>query len=436
MSAQTIALPLTREQLRAAAEARGEPAWLVDLRLRGLEAAETSAMPKIEKVPVERWTLDRYGSHRPPQPWPSLADLPERCRLLLPEEGQSAGLLIQRNSGVVHLRLDPRWAEQGVIFTSLENAAREHEALVRPYLASLYPPDEHRIAALHTALWSGGAFLYVPAGVRVDVPVQAMFVADDAETVFAPHVLIVAGEDSFVTYVENVVSDGLAAELTVNAAFEVVAARGAYVRVASVHNLEAAATGFNYRRAVLDRDARIEWLLGELNNGNAVADTTTVMRGHGSSSDAKTISVGTGSQRMSLTTRAIHVGRSTPSDMVSRVVLRDEAFAVVNGVTKIEKGATGANGEQTEKVLMLSPKARGDANPILLIDEDDVRAEHAASVGPVNPEHVYYLMSRGITREEAEKLIISGFLAPIVEEVPLENVRKQLELLVERKLGR
>ncbi|MNG21301.1 FeS cluster assembly protein SufD [compost metagenome] len=120
--------------------------------------------------------------------------------------------------------------------------------------------------------------------------------------------------------------------------------------------------------------------------------------------------------------------------MITRAVMREEATAIINGITKIEKGATKANGEQTEKVLMLSPKSRGDANPILLIDEDDVTAGHAASVGQVNPEQVYYLMSRGISKKDAERLIIYGFLAPVVSEVPIDAVREQLQRLLERKL--
>src|SRR5690606_30045244 len=137
------------------------------------------------------------------------------------------------------------------------------------------------------------------------------------------------------------------------------------------------------RRAVLENDARVEWIVGDLHNGNTLTDTKSILKGNGSVSDSKIISVGTGSQRMSLTTGAVHFGKSSESDMVTRAVMKEEATAIINGITKIEHGATKSNGQQTEKVLMLSPKARGDANPILLIDEDDVKAGHAASVGQV-----------------------------------------------------
>jgi Fe-S cluster assembly protein SufD len=179
----------------------------------------------------------------------------------------------------------------------------------------------------------------------------------------------------------------------------------------------------------------VNWIIGEMNAGNSATDTTSILRGNGSESDAKVICVGSNDQKLSITTQAIHWGKNTNSDMVTRAAMRDEATAIINGVTKIEKGATYANGEQTERVLMLSPKARGDANPMLLIDEDEVKAGHAASVGQVNENQLYYLMSRGISREQAQKLIIYGFLAPIVTAIPIAALEAQLSEVVERKLG-
>ncbi|MOA26917.1 FeS cluster assembly protein SufD [compost metagenome] len=172
-----------------------------------------------------------------------------------------------------------------------------------------------------------------------------------------------------------------------------------------------------------------------MNAGDSVSETLSILQGNGSLSDAKVIAVGSSTQKLNLTTKAIHFGKNSDSQMITRAVMREQATAIINGITKIEKGATKANGEQTEKVLMLSPKARGDANPILLIDEDDVTAGHAASVGQVNPEQIYYLMSRGISREQAERLVIYGFLAPVVSDIPLEQLQEQLQGLVERKLG-
>ena len=180
----------------------------------------------------------------------------------------------------------------------------------------------------------------------------------------------------------------------------------------------------------------IDWIIGEMNDGNGLSDTTSILKGNGSKSNTRAVCIGMGEQQLDLTTRAVHIGKHSDSNMVTRAVMQDQATAIINGITKIEHGATHANGEQTERVLMLSPQARGDANPMLLIDEDEVTAGHAASVGQVDENQIYYMMSRGISREMAERLIIYGFLEPIVKSIPLKEVSEQLQKLVERKLER
>ncbi|MFC5402179.1 Fe-S cluster assembly protein SufD [Cohnella soli] len=424
-----------REAAGAVARSKNEPAWLVAQREEAGALAAQLELPKPEKLSLAKWTLDQYGSNRPGQSVSSAADLPAPIAALLPEN--SGSLIVQHNSSVVFVKLSDELKAQGVVLTSLEDAARNHEDLFRNHFMTAYTKDEHKLSAVHGALWNGGVFLYVPKNVVIEEPIQALLFADDAEATFMPHVLVVADTNSRVSFVEQLAS-GLADATTTllhNSAVEVFAKSGAVVQYAAVHQMDASAIDIAYRRAVLESDSRVEWIVGDLHNGNAITDTKSVLKGNGSTSDSKIISIGTGSQRMSLTTQAVHFGRSTESDMITRAVMKEEATAIINGVTKIEKGATKANGQQTEKVLMLSPKARGDANPILLIDEDDVKAGHAASVGQVNADQVYYLMSRGITRKEAERLIIHGFLDPVVSEIPLEGLREQLHRILERKLG-
>lgn len=436
MSAQTV-LPIDRQSVAEQSQARREPEWMTQLRVEALELAESLELPKLEKTRIDRWNLQSFGSYKANEPLNSLDQLPEAATALLQNEGQGKpdNLLVQRNSGVVYHSVSEQLKAQGVIFTSLQDALEQHGDLVKSYFMSVVGKDENRLTALHAALWSGGVFLYVPKNVQVEVPVQALFLTDDAEASFSPHVLIVAEQHASVTYVDNYLSEGNLGGLVQNGVVEVVVKPGAKVTFASVHHLSDSVTDLTYRRALVENDGSIEWIVGEMNSGNAMSDTTTLLKGNGSQSDAKVICVGTNDQKLNITTRAVHFGKSSESGMITRAVMRDEATAIVNGVTKIEKGATKANGEQTEKVLMLSPKARGDANPILLIDEDDVKAGHAASVGQVNPEQVYYLMSRGISRAEAERLIIYGFLDPVVAEIPLELVQNQLRSIVERKLG-
>ncbi|AIQ51785.1 Fe-S cluster assembly protein SufD [Paenibacillus sp. FSL R7-0331] len=432
MTTQTI-LPVDAERLSELSLSGGEPGWLKDSRLQALALAAELELPKLEKTRIDRWNVNNYGSYKAAKLLTALNEAPSAIAALIKDQ-EEGSLIIQHNSGVVYTRLAPELAAQGVIFTDLQTAAKEHGDLVQRYLHKAVLPGEHSIAALHAALWNGGVFLYVPKNVVIDTPLQAVLLTDDAEASFVPHILVVADTNSSVTYVDNYVSDKAEAGLH-NGAVEVFVGAGAKVRYATVHQLGEDTTDVTYRRAVVENDGTIEWIVGEMNYGDTASDTKSVLKGNGSSSDAKVIAVGSGSQKLNYTTQAQHFGKNTPSDMITRAVMRESANSIINGITKIEKGATRADGQQTEKVLMLSPKARGDANPILLIDEDDVTAGHAASVGQVNPEQVYYLMSRGITRHDAEKLIIYGFLAPVVSQIPLEGLRNQLQTLVERKLG-
>ncbi|HIW33522.1 MAG TPA: Fe-S cluster assembly protein SufD [Candidatus Paenibacillus intestinavium] len=426
--------PTDRQSTEKLAHSKGEPSWLVELRGQGAELSATLPWPKIEKVKIERWNLTAVGQNETTTAVNAVSELPASVQELIAEGTEN--LLVQKNSGVVLSQLSAELASKGVIFTDLETACKEHGELVQQYLFQAVKVDEDKLTALNAALWNGGVFVYVPKNVEVELPLQAILYNDNAEATFAPRILIVADENSRVTYVDSTVSinESVKANFTHPAIVEVFVKAGALVHFGTVHALSDHGVELSLRRAIVENDGRIEWIIGDLNDGNTVSDTKSVLVGRGSSSDAKIISVGQNKQQLSLTTQAVHFGKNTDSNMITRAVMRDSSTAIINAITKIEHGATKANGEQTERVLMLSPKARGDANPILLIDEDDVTAGHAASVGQVNPEQVYYLMSRGITKEDAERLIIHGFLAPVVSEVTVEAVRDQLQRLLERKL--
>ncbi|OAB34356.1 Fe-S cluster assembly protein SufD [Paenibacillus macquariensis subsp. defensor] len=435
MTTQTI-LPVNTESLKEISLGNNEPAWLTELRLESLELAGQLELPRLEKTRIDRWNTQTYGAYQATTVIDSLENLPASVQGLIKEENLEGSLIVQHNSGVVYTHLSAELAKQGIIFMDLHTAASEHGDLVKSYLHKAIEKGENAITALHAALWNGGVFLYVPKNVEVTLPLQAIFLTDEVQSTFAPHILIIADTNSSVTYVDNYVSGEIEGNVVHNGSVEVFVKAGAKVRYATVHQLGDQVTDLSYRRAIVENDGVIEWIVGEMNDGNTMSDTSSILKGNGASTDAKIIAVGSGAQKLNYTTRAQHFGKNTPSQMITRAVLREQSTAIINGITKIEHGASKADGQQTEKVLMLSPKARGDANPILLIDEDDVTAGHAASVGQVNAEQVYYLMSRGVSRIEAEALIIYGFLAPVVSQIPLEGLRTQLQALVERKLGR
>ncbi len=431
MSTQ-LSAPTNRQTAEALARSKGEPDWLVEMRGNAAEQVATLSWPKPEKMNIERWELSAVGSYQPAEAISSVEQMPAQVKNMISEKN----VIVQRNSSVVYKAIDAELSNKGVIFTDLETAVKEHSDLVKPYLFNAVKADENKFTALQAATWNGGVFLYVPRNVEVDIPLQVVQYNDDAKAAFAPHIVVVAEANSRVTYVDTVLSEASAnSEAFVHPSIvEVYAKPGSQVRYASVRSMAASGVDLSHRRAIVEDDARVEWMIGDLNDGNTLSETRTVMQGRGSTSDTKIISIGKNNQKMSLTANAVHFGKHSDSDMIIRAVMKDSSQAIINGITKIEHGATKANGEQTERVLMLSPKARGDANPILLIDEDDVTAGHAASAGQVNPEQVYYLMSRGISRTTAERLIINGFLAPQVAEIAVDAVREQLLRLIERKL--
>jgi Fe-S cluster assembly protein SufD len=265
------------------------------------------------------------------------------------------------------------------------------------------------------------------------MPLQAIYSIESNDAGLFNHVIIVAEANSSVTYIENYTSNA-DTKAVANIIAEVYAGDNARVLFGAVDTFGKDVTALIYRRGIVSRDGRIEWALGQMNDGNTISDNTIHLHGDGSHTDTKTVTVGRGEQKQNFTSQIFHYGKNSDSNILNHGVMRDSASAIYNGITKIEHGAQKANGEQTQRVLMLSEKARGDANPILLIDEDDVTAGHAASVGNVDEMQLYYLMSRGISRHEAERLIIHGFLAPVVTELAIDSVRERLVEVIERKV--
>ncbi|MGD8190883.1 Fe-S cluster assembly protein SufD [Brevibacillus ginsengisoli] len=426
-------LRFDREAITAYSQANQEPAWFLEKRLAAFEAQQTLPLPALDKTKIDKWNLDQFVPFTTESQVASIADLDQVVQEQINAD-QAHNLLVQKNASTVYYEASKELTAQGVIFTDLATALREHGELVQKYFGEAVKSDEHRLTALHTAVVNGGVFLYVPKNTEVEVPLQAVFQVAKTDGLVSPHVLIVAEANSKVSYVDTYVSSEDKA-MVANSVVEVFVGAGSHVQVASVRSLSTEVHDYIFRRAIVERDGKMEWILGEMNDGNTVANNTTVLKGNGSTADTKTVTIGTGSQRQNLTSSVQHIGTHSESSMLSRAVMTDESVAILNGITKIEKGAEKANGEQAENILMLSEKARGDANPILLIDEDDVKAGHAASVGRVSEESLYYLMSRGIARKEAERLIILGFLNPVVVAIPLEEVRNRLRQALERKLG-
>lgn len=423
-------LPFDQDYLTNYSKESGEPQWLLDLRLQALSLAEELPLPKPDKTKITNWNFTNFQKHTVETSITSLDQLPQEVKALVDGEN----IYVQVDNTPVVSTVKEELKAQGVIFTDIITAAKEHSDLVKKYfMQDGVKVDEHKLSALHAALMNGGAFLYVPKNVVIEEPIQAIYLQDQAEAVFN-HVLIVAEDNSAVTYVENYLSDNDGEGSIFNIVTEVIANGNSKVQYGAVDNLGKGVTTYVNRRGIVGRDATLEWALGLMNDGDTISENVTNLMGDGSVGDTKTVVVGRGEQKQNFTTKVVHFGKNSDGQILKHGVMKDSASSVFNGIGKIEHGASKSNAEQESRVLMLSEKARGDANPILLIDEDDVTAGHAASAGRIDPLQLYYLMSRGISKKEAERLVIHGFLAPVVNQLPIEKVKNQLIDVIERKV--
>ncbi|MGM8215316.1 Fe-S cluster assembly protein SufD [Bacillaceae bacterium W0354] len=429
-------LPYDKDYVTQFSKKRNEPNWLQEMRLNAIQLAEDLPMPKPEKTRIRNWNFTNFKHDVSGAAINSFDEVPEKIRILLGDNEASENLIIVRNNEVAYAKLSEELKNQGVIFEDFFTAVSNHEDLVKKYfMQEGVSVDEHKLTARHLALLNSGVFLYVPKNVRIEEPIQVVYWQEDSEAALFNHVLIVADEHSELTYVENYVSHNDKEQSVANIVSEVFAFDGAKVSYGAVDNFAKGTTVYVNRRGRAGRDAIIEWALGQMNDGNTISENVTYLMGDNSHSHAKAVSVGRGDQSQNFVAKIIHYGKNSEGYILQHGVMKDTASSIFNGIGKIEHGATKANAEQESRVLMLSQGARGDANPILLIDEDDVTAGHAASVGRVDPLQLYYLMSRGISQHEAERLIIHGFLDPVVREIPIETVQKQLREVIEGKVN-
>ncbi|MBO0377960.1 Fe-S cluster assembly protein SufD [Staphylococcus warneri] len=433
----TETLNISEEQLVDYSKAHNEPSWMTELRKKALKLTETLEMPKPDKTKLRKWDFDSFKQHHTEgSVYQSLEELPESVKKIIDVEN-TENLVIQHNNDLAYTQVSEQAKNDGVIIEGLSEALVNHSDLVQKYyMTDAVNVDEHRLTALHTALVNGGVFVYVPKNVVVEHPVQYVVLHDDENTSFYNHVIIVTEQSAEVTYVENYLSNASGEGNQINIVSEVIAGANSNITYGSVDYLDKGFTGHIIRRGTTEADASINWALGLMNEGSQIIDNTTNLMGDRSTSELKSVVVGTGDQKINLTSKIVQYGKETDGYILKHGVMKENASSVFNGIGYIKDGGTKSIANQESRVLMLSENARGDANPILLIDEDDVEAGHAASVGRVDPEQLYYLMSRGISRREAERLVIHGFLDPVVRELPIEDVKRQLREVIELKVSK
>ena len=409
---------MTKELIHEFSQVHAEPVWLADLRQQAFGQIDQLDLPVIERVKFHRWNLGdgRISDSEPLTSVPDFTALGDNLKF------------IQMGTQTVLEQLPADLAEQGVIFTDFHSALEEIPELVEKHFMSAVKYDEDKLAAYHTAYFNSGAVLYVPDNVEIDQPIEGIFYQDsESDVPFNKHILIIAGKHSKVNYLERLETYGEGSvPVTANITVEVIAQAGAQIKFSAIDRLGENVTAYISRRGKLDNDAMIDWAIGVMNEGNVVADFDSDLYGNGSHADMKVVALSSGKQVQGIDTRVTNYGCNSIGNILQHGVILEKGTLTFNGIGHIIKGAKGADAQQESRVLMLSDQARSDANPILLIDENDVTAGHAASIGQVDPEDMYYLMSRGLDKETAERLVVRGFLGSVIVEIPVKEVRDEM----------
>ena len=409
---------MTKELIHEFSQLHAEPEWLANLRQQAFDKMDQLDLPVIERVKFHRWNLGdgRICDSEPLTSVPDFTALGDNLKF------------IQMGTQTVLEQLPADLAEQGVVFTDFHTALEEIPELVEQHFMSAVKYDEDKLAAYHTAYFNSGAVLYVPDNVEIDQPIEGIFYQDsESDVPFNKHILIIAGKHSKVNYLERLETYGEGTvPTTANITVEVIAQAGAQIKFSAIDRLGENVTAYISRRGKLDNDAMIDWAIGVMNEGNVVADFDSDLYGKGSHADMKVVALSSGKQVQGIDTRVTNYGCNSIGNILQHGVILEKGTLTFNGIGHIIKGAKGADAQQESRVLMLSDQARSDANPILLIDENDVTAGHAASIGQVDPEDMYYLMSRGLDKATAERLVVRGFLGSVIVEIPVKEVRDEM----------
>lgn len=415
-----------RAQISAASAENNEPQRLLDQRLAARDLMATLRLPRMQRFKFNDWPLIKD------QPLKWVASDPT---LISPTAADDEVIKVtQFGQTTVHISLPQKLREAGVIMTDIFTAARDHADLFDKFFMKAIKPDENLLTAYHLAYLNAGLFLYVPQNVEIKKPIEAELIQDNTQsTPLVSHILVVADRGSKVKFIQHLSTVGEKAN-PANMMIELMAQDNSEIDFSSLDELGPNTHTYFKRRADIGRDAHVEWAVGMMNGGNTVGDMDSELLGEGGYANSKMIAVTTREQEVGINNRVTNRGKHTTGLINQRGVILEDSELIFNGIGQIIHGAHGSKADQQNRVLIMSDYARGDANPILLIDENDVEAGHAASVGPVDPHQMYYLMSRGIPKKQAERMVIRGFLGAVLSAIPSKDVRNKLVTILERKL--
>jgi Fe-S cluster assembly protein SufB len=438
---------LTRELVEKISEFKNEPQWMREFRLKSLDhflAREmpTWGSPMLAEVDFDNIHYFVRASEKPERSWD---DVPEDVkktfdRLGIPEAERSflAGVGAQYESEVVYHQVNKDLEDQGVIFLDMDSALRDHEELVREYFATIIPANDNKLASLNSAVWSGGSFVYVPPGVQVEMPLQAYFRINTENMGQFERTIIIADEGSYVHYVEGCTAPTYSSDSLHSAVVELIAKPGARIRYTTVQNWSQNVFNLVTKRAVAEKDATVEWVDCNLGSKLTMKYPSVYLMGERAHGEILSIAFAGKGQHQDAGGKIVHVAPNTTSNIFAKSISKDGGRSSYRGLLEVAKGAGGSKSKVVCDALLLDEDSRSDTYPTIRIGEDDVDVGHEATVSKVGDEQLFYLMSHGISEEEAGKLIVNGFIEPIVKELPMEyavEMNRLIELQMEGSIG-
>ncbi len=436
---------LNPEIVSQISEIKQEPEWMRDFRLKSLEIFESKPMPRWGGN-IDLDFQDIYYYLKPADhQQKSWDDVPQEIkdtfdRLGIPEAEKKylAGVKAQFESEVVYGSLQEDLAKKGVIFTDTDTALREHPDLLREYFGTVIPPSDNKFAALNSAVWSGGSFIYVPKGVKIEFPLQTYFRINAESMGQFERTLIIVDEGAEVHYVEGCTAPMYSTESLHSAVVEIIVKRNARCRYTTIQNWANNIYNLVTKRALAYGDSLMEWIDGNLGSRLTMKYPAVYMMEPGARGEILSIAFASAGQHQDAGAKVVHCAPHTSSRIVSKSISKNGGRSSYRGLARVEKDAVKSRSNVVCDALILDPQSRSDTYPYIEIEEQDVSIGHEASVSRIGEEQLFYLMSRGLTEAEASTMIVSGFIEPLVKELPMEyavEMNRLIELQMEGTVG-
>ena len=437
---------LSREVVETISDFKEEPQWMRDFRLKALENFENRPTPQwggdLDQIDFNDIHYFVRASDQNSRDW---SEVPEDIkytfdRLGIPEAERKflSGVGAQYESEVVYHQVNEKLEAQGVIFTDMDTALREHEDLLREYFATVIPPNDNKLAALNSAVWSGGSFVYVPAGVKVEMPLQAYFRINTENMGQFERTLIIAEEGADVHYIEGCTAPVYSSDSLHSAVVEIIAKPSARVRYTTVQNWSQNVFNLVTKRAVAYEKATMEWVDCNLGSKLTMKYPAIYLMGEEAHGEILSIAFAGAGQHQDAGGKIIHAAPRTSSSIFSKSISKDGGRATYRGLMEIADGAKESRSKVVCDALLLDEDSRSDTYPTIRIDENDADVGHEATVSKIGDEQLFYLQSRGLDEAEASKMIVNGFIEPVTKELPMEyavELNRLIELQMEGSIG-